>query len=577
MTNAGVYTAIVVDANGCSNVCSSTLRVNECEAEIDVIKEIVCWTPAGCDAFDGSRHAVGVKVGAQCPSFCYRITVVNTSPGNVELRDLVVTDSQLDLSSCSFPSVLPPGGSATCILSNLTHCNSVTNTVTATATGVDIVTSTVIGQRTDSDTTIGEVVPIAVLCDKFVSSPADLDLGDGPRMVTLPSDGQPYPVTYGVAVSNASALPLRVFIQDPTLANCPLPSEFSTGFPLAPGDVKIWPNICTANLQCGVDPLDEGALINTIIVSARVDTEMTNVCAYTRDGREIFTTNTCSATVLCPSPAACRTTGGGRQDADSPHGPLAWPLQGGGIECLEGMDVRYVTHGGQVGAPVGNAITFDPDSECIQGNWEHVRHAQGGRRANFHAKSFDSLLCACLGEGSEPGVVIDGVCNPDDKKNGLGPLPRKAPANKITFSGVGDYTCQKGGRAPRACLFRVDLEDRSEPGGFHPGGGKPPADRYRIRIWVLTPLEKAALDGAVNSLNDPGLCSFRRAIAATEANTHLTDGAVNANGDPVPLGTPVFGVRRPDVDDGGEMQHGNHQIHPQIKACTKPVHTCPTP
>ena len=55
----------------------------------------------------------------------------------------------------------------------------------------------------------------------------------------------------------------------------------------------------------------------------------------------------------------------------------------------------------------------------------------------------------------------------------------------------------------------------------------------------------------------------------------MTDGAVDSRGNAVPLGTPVFGVRRPDVDDGGELQHGNHQIHPQIKLCGKLPHTCP--
>jgi hypothetical protein len=279
--------------------------------------------------------------------------------------------------------------------------------------------------------------------------------------------------------------------------------------------------------------------------------------------------------VRCSRPAGCRVTGGGRQDADSPRGALAYPLQGGGIGCPGNLTVRYVTHGGQVGAPVGRTSEFDPDSECIQGNWEHVRHAAGGRRANFHAKSFDSLMCACLGEGSSPGIVVGELCNPDDKKNGLGPQPRKAPANKITFSGVGDYTCDKGGRQPRTVLFRVDIEDRSEPGGFHPGGANDPADRYRIRIWALTSAELAALRGAVNSLNDPYLCNFRRAIAATAANTPLTDGAIDSHGDAVALGTAVFGVRAPDVDDGGELQHGNHQIHPQIKDCTAPIHTCP--
>jgi hypothetical protein len=28
-------------------------------------------------------------------------------------------------------------------------------------------------------------------------------------------------------------------------------------------------------------------------------------------------------------------------------------------------------------------------------------------------------------------------------------------------------------------------------------------------------------------------------------------------------------VRAPDIDDGGELLHGNQQIHPQIKACPK--------
>jgi hypothetical protein len=98
-----------------------------------------------------------------------------------------------------------------------------------------------------------------------------------------------------------------------------------------------------------------------------------------------------------------------------------------------------MTHGGQVGAPVGTATVFDPDSACIHGNWEHVRHEQGNNEGNFHAKSFDSLLCACLACLEDPGsgVVIGGLCNPGART--CGPEPRRAPANKICFSGVGDY------------------------------------------------------------------------------------------------------------------------------------------
>jgi len=124
----------------------------------------------------------------------------------------------------------------------------------------------------------------------------------------------------------------------------------------------------------------------------------------------------------------------------------------------------------------------------------------------------------------------------------------------------------------------VDIEDRSEPGGFHPGGAKPPADRYRIRIWVLTPEECAELHGAGP---DAGLLHFRSAIASCRG-TAIQDGVLNGcnandcSGDICTglgtVGTIKFGtgncpVRKPNIDDGGPLQNGNHQIHPQIKPC----------
>jgi protocatechuate 3,4-dioxygenase beta subunit len=239
----------------------------------------------------------------------------------------------------------------------------------------------------------------------------------------------------------------------------------------------------------------------------------------------------------------CRTTGGGRQETSFPR-------------------VLYVTHGGQVGAPVGTETAFTPDSACIHGNWEHVRHEKGGTDGNFHAKSYDSLMCACLGCPEDPNapVTINGLCNPGART--CGPEPRKAPANKITFSGVGDYALTKGNRTPRSVLFRVDLEDRSEPGNSHAGGSEPPHDRHRIRIWILTAAELARLNNPSDRLLD-----FRQKIAASATNVPLKDGAILANGNPVPNGAAVFGVRAPDIDDGGEMTHGNHQIHPSIKDC----------
>ena len=118
------------------------------------------------------------------------------------------------------------------------------------------------------------------------------------------------------------------------------------------------------------------------------------------------------------------------------------------------------------------------------------------------------------------------------------------------------------GGLPVFIRFRVDVEDRSEPGNSHAGGGTPPADRHRIRIWILTDAEKVRLANPADRLLD-----FRRAIACTPGTTRLEDGAVGQDGRAVPLGTPVFNVRPPNIDDGGEMNHGNHQIHPSIKDC----------
>ena len=137
----------------------------------------------------------------------------------------------------------------------------------------------------------------------------------------------------------------------------------------------------------------------------------------------------------------------------------------------------------------------------------------------------------------------------------MGPEPRSASANKICFSGVGDISTDGGKRDVRSALFRVDIEDRSEPGGDNLKG-RNPADRYRIRIWILT-------DDELDSLNDEEdqLLDFRQKIACSEDSTVTTDGA------PGDLGSAVFNVRAPDIDDGGEMDSGNHQIHPTVKEC----------
>jgi hypothetical protein len=133
--------------------------------------------------------------------------------------------------------------------------------------------------------------------------------------------------------------------------------------------------------------------------------------------------------------------------------------------------------------------------------------------------------------------VVDGVCNPDDRKNGCGPMPRPAPANKICFSGQADYTLSKGKKTEQV-VFRVDIEDRSEPGGGHPGGAVAPPDRYRIRMWFL---------GRPETDTQAEVLALRCAVACD--SNHVTTEVVATS-------------LAPDIDDGGDLDRGNHQIHP---------------
>jgi hypothetical protein len=245
--------------------------------------------------------------------------------------------------------------------------------------------------------------------------------------------------------------------------------------------------------------------------------------------------------------------------------------------------------GNQVCSIDTNLPNFFLGNPCIHGRWTHVRHVQGGLEGNFHARFFDTLDCACLDTNLNPqtcqfgaGTVLHDVCG--DRTTG--PLPRPAPANKIAFTGVGDWACPNGRRESRACLFRVDIEDRGEPGNAHALASNKKEnripDRYRIRIWVLSDDELQQLQGRHAAGDDQWLLHFRNCISACNgidyqdggvgcnsentcsSSDSCTAGATGAATITFPGGCPV---RLPNIDDGGELLHGNHQIHPAIKDC----------
>jgi len=528
---------------------TNTCRVI-CPPQICVTKEVVCQLPSGCDT-NWSKLAIGVVNGEDCPAFCYRITVYNC--GNDALTNVTVVDTNLAayMTNCNFPTTLAVGQSYTCVIPGVLSCEEDGGTVVAcgygSQSGILVCTNDAAGV---------DVREISITCDTRVN---------GEHFIEIPCDGQPHLVTNTIRICNTGDLPLaniRIFAPHLVSLGGACANIANMSFSLAAGACTNI-ELCVDAPVC--DPSCSVAFSNYVQVTASVDLSKTNVCAYTHNatnGLDLITTSTeCSAVVGCQIPNACRVTGGGRQDD-----PIVYPA-----------NVRYVTHGGQVGAPVGNRVCEVTDdfylgNPCIHGRWTHVRHQKGGLRGNFHARYYDTLECACLDTNLVDGFYAAGTVDGEVCGNrNIGPLPRKAPSNKIVFTGVGDWADPNGRRAPRATLFRVDIEDRGEPGNAHALGangkeGRVP-DRYRIRIWVLTTQELALLRGAGTG-SDKYLKGFRNAISACNGMT-APDGAVNGAGARVSIanGTAVFGVRAPDIDDGGEMLHGNHQIHPAIKNC----------
>jgi hypothetical protein len=237
-------------------------------------------------------------------------------------------------------------------------------------------------------------------------------------------------------------------------------------------------------------------------------------------------------------PVGCRVTGGSNHQHNNSQG-----------QCVLTTPPTFVSHSAQVGAPHAGATEFTPYSTCISGELQHNRHLTMNSLVGvLHASGngsehdFDSLLCACLPCDLSSGVVGE-LCNPGDRN--CGPTPPAAPANKICFSGVGDYTDTTGQKTVKA-VFRVDIEDR--------GQGQLP-DRYRIRIWLLgtdcRPFGPDSTDGLA-------LRFYVSADAALIGSVTTTEDLRNPTG-----------AGAPDIDDGGDLTQGEEQIHPQTGS------TCP--
>jgi len=132
------------------------------------------------------------------------------------------------------------------------------------------------------------------------------------------------------------------------------------------------------------------------------------------------------------------------------------------------------------------------------------------------------------------------LCARPKAKNTCGEWPAPALDNKICFSGVTDHSTIP-------CVFRIDIEDHSEPGNIHAIAAakknSPSPDRYRIRMWFIgSGATDARFNGAPGSAN---ILALRDAVACHDA----LDERVNPTLPCVGGATPC-----PNIDDGGEFE-----------------------
>lgn len=563
-----------IGVNGEPVTATSTCTVNiqcSCNPGIQIIKEVTCLTASGCPPAGDASYS-NSATGVVDSVFCYSLTVLNT--GTVDLVNIVVTDTTAGgpvdalVSSC-FPTAfsLPAGASTNCI-----HSTSYPGVIGNVPDSVRAVGQDSAGNMVNSsDNASVRILPIPLNCDKRVSSDGvtfvkSLDLGE---------QNTPQSVTWRLTVTNPNSFPLQnVIITE--VASLPGGTLCSTNgdpvsFPLTVAFLDAGDTItilCTGTVNC------PDTTVNSFSVQGEVS-PTTAICAIGEDFLPVksdICTSQASVTCRPPVVAGCRTTGGGKQPTEN--------------TCEDANDrrIRYVTHGGQVGAAFGVASAPDCaldigfNNECIRGEFQHVRHIKGGLRGNFHAAGnghqhdFDSLMCACLPCAHVDTASPFGGCHPADRcyagedgqVNGLchpgerlcGPEPRKAPSNKICFSGVADYTMSNGRKTPQSVVFRVDLEDRGEPGNAHALGHAAnklnPPDRYRMRMWFI----------AADSANTPAIKALRATVACRASG----NGSPLCEILPTVLDCTGTATPAPDIDDGGDLDRGNRQIHPNTGA-----------
>jgi len=576
-SETNTVTVVGTDVTGLSLTNTATAVCDICcPPDICVTKGVVCAPSDGSDCGPGLAYAPSAT-GAAGPtnqaSFCYEIVVWNC--GSDVLTNVTVVDNKITIVAGSFPTTLAVNERATNYFQASYGPNtSTTNVVTATGTGQSsgIVTNAVAQA-------IANVLPVGVVCDVTLSSAGAVE--GGQCEVTLDANnGSNQPVTFTLVITNTGLVDLNVALSGvPALVDCGDPTNAVT----VPLSVLIPAGGVYTLTGCVLVSCPGAQFDVRVQGSAEAGTNL--VCVVDADGNVVTTgePSQCTAQVCCVTPVTCRTTGGGQlipgfSNPNCIEVPTTiFPATAGGSNV-----VFKITHGGQLGAPYAHQdcgeILGNP---CIRGQWEHNRHYEGKGNPKdtitaFHTVTpkgqFDSLSCACLPCCPSEGVTNAAttgpgkkfvLCNPDDHKI-CGPMPRPAPANALIWSGIGvlKHVDDNGSKGGEWVVLRVYIEDRSEPGGGHPGGSVDPADVYSFQAWKTGVLVTKKPDFTKIAPE------FRFALAQDSCRflEALQTGALPQGS----LPTDSVNGLSADVIDKGPLYDGNRQIHPSTSATCTP-------
>jgi hypothetical protein len=264
--------------------------------------------------------------------------------------------------------------------------------------------------------------------------------------------------------------------------------------------------------QIGSEEADSVTVSHPDIVLAQDTNPLTDLgqAFGTDNGTDLGLELTFPASVcVVPPPVVvgCRITGGGSVNGMLDPNTLA--------------EITKAQFAGQVGAPCGCFgcfDKFDPKLASVQGNWSHKRKNKGG---SMHAKTFNSLVCDCLGGNSGPGTPCLDAEHP------------LTEADHICITGVADFIPDSGNKKPIPVAFRFEATDHGEPGR---------ADFYEMHI--LKPSGQLTV------------AAVAKAICCTKPYVQPGNTTAIAN-------------------DSGNLVTGNIQIHPALKRSL--AEECPPP